>query len=527
MSIKTQWILLLAWLSVPFVLLGIAGSMWLWEHHWTFYYAAIVALVTGVSWPLLRFVQKNCTRPLEKLSDEPDPNWPPRATQAYADIEALASRVDADTIPLDQPEVLFKLMREVLEVVAKRYFPDSDNPVLETPIPHVLKIVELVSFDLREAFSTHVPGSHILTLNDALRLHRLSEWFPTINRLYRVAYLAVNPAAALARELAGYMQGKAINASARETKQWAVQYAIRRAGYYAIQLYSGQLVLDGVHFRQPTSSTKQILEQVEQRETALDEDPLRMLVIGQVKAGKSSLINALFGETRSAVDVVPCTIGIEPHLLERDGLQSALIFDSAGYADVESAGKALVAARDQILKCDVILLVCSSQTAAREPDRRLLAEVRQIFQDDPDKSFPAFLVVLTHIDQLRPFREWTPPYDIERPQNPKAQQIREAADAISEDLQIPIEQVIPVCLAPDQTYNVDEALVPAIIEALPEAQRSRYLRAMREHRDDAYWSQLWEQSRNAGRVVAKLGIHALHQAGRKLDELGQKISKRP
>lgn len=526
MSIKTQWILLLAWLSLPFVLLGMAGSLWLWEHHWTIYFAGLVLLVTAASWPLLRVVQKRCTRPLEKLSVDPDPNWPPRGTQAWQDVEALAAKVDAETIPLDDPAALWKLLHEVLQLVAKRYFPDSDNPVLETPIPHVLKVVELVSIDLREAFSTHVPGSHILTLNDAVRLQRLSEWFPTLNRIYRIAYLAVNPAAALAREMAGYLQGKAINASTRETKQWAVQFAVRRAGYYAIQLYSGQLVLDGVHFRQPTSSTKKILEQVEQRQTALDEDPLRMLVIGQVKAGKSSLINALFGETRSAVDVVPCTIGIEPHLLERDGLQRALIFDSAGYADVESAGKALVAARDQILKCDVILLVCSAQTAAREPDRRLLAEVRQIFQDDPDKSFPAFLVVLTHIDQLRPFREWSPPYDIERPQNPKAQQIREAVDAVAEDLQIPVEQVIPVCLAADRTYNVDEALVPSIVESLPEAQRSRYLRSMREHRDDAYWSQLWDQSRNAGRVVLKLGMHAIHQAGKKLDDLGQKISKR-
>ena len=419
MSIKTLWILLLAWLSLPFVLLGVAGSLWLWEHQWTFYFAAIVMLVTAVSWPLLRTVQKRCTRPLEDLDVEPDPNWPPRATQAWQDVEALALRVDAETIALDQPEALWKLMREVLDLVARRYFPDSDNPVLETPVPHVLRVVELVSIDLREAFSTHVPGSHILTLNDALRMHRLAEWFPTLNRLYRVAYLAMNPAAALAREIAGYMQGKAITASARETKQWAVQFGIRRAGYYAIQLYSGQLVLDSVQLHQPTGSTKQILGQVAHGDTALEQDPLRILVIGQVKAGKSSLINALFGETRSAVDVVPCTVGIEPYLLERDGLQRALIFDSAGYADVESAGQSLVAARDQILKCDVILLACSAQTAAREPDRRLLAEIRQIFQNDPDKSFPAFLVVLTHIDQLRPFREWTPPMTSYDPRIPK------------------------------------------------------------------------------------------------------------
>ncbi len=526
MSIKTQWILLLGWLSLPFVFLGIAGSLWLWENSWTFYWAAATAAITALSWPLLRSLQKRCTRPLEKLSVEPDPNWPPRAELAWQDVEALANRVNVDDVPLDQPEALWKQMSEVLHTVAKRYHPDSDNAVLETPVPHVLKVVELVANDLRQAFSTHVPGSHILTLNDMLRFKRLAGWYPTLNRVYRVASMAINPTAAIARELAGYIQGKAINASATETKQWALQFAIRRTGFYAIQLYSGQLVLDEVDFKLPTSATKEILEQVDTRTTSLAEDPLRILILGQVKAGKSSLINALFGETRSAVDVVPCTDGIEPHLLERDGMQQALIFDSAGYADVASAGKSLARARDQVLKCDAILMVCSAMTAARQPDSQLLTDLRQIFQADPDRAFPAFLVVLTHIDQVRPFREWSPPYDITHPSTPKAVQIRDAMDAVATDLDVPIEDVIPVCLAADRTYNVEEALMPALLAALPEAQRSRYLRCLREHRDDAYWSQLWQQSRNAGRVVLKMGIQALHQAGRKLDDLGRQMDKR-
>lgn len=525
MSIKTQWILLLAWMSIPFVLLGIAGSLWLWEHQWGIIWAAATAVVTALSWPLLYRLQKRCTRPLEKLSSEPDPNWAPRAELAWQDVEAIANRLNVDDVPLDQPEALWKLLNEVLQTVATRYHPDSDQAVLETPVPHVLKVVELVAVDLRQAFSTHVPGSHILTLNDMLRMKRLAGWFPTLSRIYRVASFAVNPTAAIAKELAGYVQGKAINASAMETKQWALQFAIRRSGFYAIQLYSGQLVLDDVDFRQPTSATKEILGQVDQRDQTVQADPLRILIIGQVKAGKSSLINALFGETRSAVDVVPCTDGIEPFLLMREGLQQALIFDSAGYADVESAGKSLAQAREQVLKCDAILMVCSAMTAAREPDASLLQELRRIFQADPDRAFPAFLVVLTHIDQLRPFREWSPPYNIEQPTTPKAQHIRDAMDAVSADLQVPLNEVVPVCLAPEQIYNVEEALIPALMQELPEAQRSRYLRCMREHRDDAYWSQLWVQSKNAGRMALKIGIQALHQAGRKLDDLGQKVSR--
>lgn len=43
------------------------------------------------------------------------------------------------------------------------------------------------------------------------------------------------------------------------------------------------------------------------------------------------MINALFDDVRSAVSVLPTTAEITPYVLERDGLQQAIILDSAGY----------------------------------------------------------------------------------------------------------------------------------------------------------------------------------------------------
>jgi 50S ribosome-binding GTPase len=56
-----------------------------------------------------------------------------------------------------------------------------------------------------------------------------------------------------------------------------------------------------------------------------------LLVAGQVKAGKSSLINALFGELQAATDVLACTSNIIPYRLERNGTDLALVLDSPGY----------------------------------------------------------------------------------------------------------------------------------------------------------------------------------------------------
>jgi uncharacterized protein len=59
---------------------------------------------------------------------------------------------------------------------------------------------------------------------------------------------------------------------------------VRRAGRYAIDLYSGQLEIADAAISTMTAAK-----------------PLRIMVLGQAKAGKSSLINAIFGAVRVLV----------------------------------------------------------------------------------------------------------------------------------------------------------------------------------------------------------------------------------
>ena len=54
--------------------------------------------------------------------------------------------------------------------------------------------------------------------------------------------------------------------------------------------------------------------------------------------------------------------------------------------------------------------------------------------------------------------------------------------------------MIPVCLLPERIYNVEEALVPAMIERLPAARRVKYVRCLRQRRDEEYWRRLWQQT---------------------------------
>jgi hypothetical protein len=116
------------------------------------------------------------------------------------------------------------------------------------------------------------------------------------------------------------------------------------------------------------------------------------------------------------------------------------------------------------------------------------------------------VVALTHVDQLRSRTEWNPPYNLLQPGGEKARQIADAVLAVAEDLALAADQlVIPVCLRPDALYNVEEGLAPAILESVPEAQRVKHLRCLRQHHKDQYWRRPWRQGIHSGRVLLRFG----------------------
>jgi hypothetical protein len=69
--------------------------------------------------------------------------------------------------------------------------------------------------------------------------------------------------------------------------------------------------------------------------------------------------------------------------------------------------------------------------------------------------------------------------------------------------------VIPVCLHPERRYNVEEGLIPILIEALPEAKRVFLLRGLKTLRQQEEWELLGRQARATGRFLVHLGSEVL------------------
>jgi predicted GTPase len=229
-------------------------------------------------------------------------------------------------------------------------------------------------------------------------------------------------------------------------------------------------------------------------------EPLRILVAGQVNAGKSSLINALSEEIRAAADPLPSTASFPAYELVREGLPAALILDSPGVDGRSTDPQALARVASD---CDLIVWVANATRADRELDRVALDHVRRYFAERPDRRRPPMMLVLSHVDRLRPFQEWSPPYDLLGATSPKAQSIVAAVQAAGADLDLTPSHIVPACLAsPPGLYNVD-AVWAQIVSLIPEAQRAQLVRRLGEARGGFEWSRLWSQMLNAGRVLTR------------------------
>jgi len=182
------------------------------------------------------------------------------------------------------------------------------------------------------------------------------------------------------------------------------------------------------------------------------------------------------------------------------GAPSAVIVDSPAASETGPRRDAGVAAAGN---SDLILWTVSAARADRDADRRALDAIRAAFAARLDRRPPPILVAATHIDRLRPFQEWSPPYDLRDGGNAKAASIRAAIEAISADLGVPPDDIVPVALeTPETAYNI-EALWAKILDKTPEAQRARLVRVFSELRARNDWRAVLTQAGNAGRLLVK------------------------
>lgn len=482
---------------LPLAVLPVFSGIWMWQSDvlpwWLL--AAVLASITGLA--INRVAVAREQRALPRSTTRAGAHWSVEADECWARIEQLAAEATVTEWPLNEGATLVRLARHVLITVAGHFHPHKSRPLLEMTLPHTLTIIERAARELRDEVVSNIPFSHRLTLGTMARANNLRALLKRHESWYRAGRALFAPQSAAVAELRRAVGSQLLDHGSERVQAWLLREYIRKLGYHAIDLYGGlarledRTRLDAPDTRLAESGAAQ----------ASEHEPLRILLLGRANAGKSSLINALFGEVTAAVDLLPdTTTGIEGYRLERDDELRGLIFDTPGFDGALFGSRVLKStARD----ADLVLWVTAAHRPDRDVERRRLDQLRAMLAD-PQRRSPPLLVVMTHIDRLRPVREWDPPYVLDSPERTKADQIVAALTAVAEDLDVDVARVVPVCLAEGKTYNVDDALSAAMLQQHDAADRVRLLRCLRARRREENWDLMWRQLRNAGRILMKL-----------------------
>lgn len=499
-------LLVLILLVLPILALLGFGVLWLWQSGNLLYWLIAMVICGSLGYGLQQWLVQRERQLLMDAVTEPNPDWPPSANVVWQRVETLAQACNPEEWPLEDGAWMLKLGQRTMETVAHCYHPDVEKPLLELTVPHTLLIIERASRDLRQDVAEKIPFSNRLTIGDLFRIQRWKAKAEQAFNIYRAGRMIVNPVNALLSEAWRHLRERSFDQARNELHRWFLRAYICKVGYYAIDLYSGRLsLLEEEPMTSPTplskADIKQAGEQVE--ETAkITAEPLRILVLGRANAGKSSLINALFGKLTVAIDTLPDTTQtLKPFALSREGLTQALIFDSPGCDSLLFDNKQMLTAAGN---ADLILWVSPANRPDRQIERNCLDVLRASQAAQMDRHSPPLLVIVSFIDRLRPVNEWRPPYDLTDRLNIKAANINAAVRVLATDLAVPVEQVIPVCLLDGKVYNVDDTLWAAILSHQDEALRVRLMRCLDARKRAEDWVMLRRQMAGAGRFVRDL-----------------------
>ncbi|MEM9213110.1 MAG: GTPase [Cyanobacteria bacterium P01_F01_bin.150] len=243
-----------------------------------------------------------------------------------------------------------------------------------------------------------------------------------------------------------------------------------------------------------TQTIQTILDQANPAEQ-VNQDPVKVLLVGRTGAGKSSVINTLFQAETATVDVLPSTDQIHAYQwpsehnaasLQPSEEAQLILWDSPGYEQTDQT-----AFREQVLNqaqaADVIILVTPVMDPALQMDVDFLTDLKR---EAPD--LPVFVVV-TQIDRVRPVREWNPPYDWQQGTRAKEQTIRDAIAYRQSILDAVCDQVLPlVTLEVGLDGHIkrlpwnDEILVERVINAIAPAKQLRLARFLKNQELQAH-----------------------------------------
>ncbi len=451
---------------LPVLALVVLGLAQLWANDWFLWFGLGVLLLACIT-ATLRFLlwrEAPNGNAEEEVADtshiEAIADWSDHDNRVWlASLENISGQQLSNLTWEQVPEA----MLAQLSFVAKTYNNDDPKAEYAFTIPELMLMLEVCSREYRALVIQNIPFSADMKLSTAIGLSQKStatyELYKKYSPVLDVVRAVLSGGTSVPGRIAGGLLSEFGSGLTDHIQRKLKQMLFEQVSQVAIDLYSGRLKLS-------EEELKAYRDTIEEPEEPVVR-PLSILVVGQVNAGKSSLVNALKQDSVAGVDVLPATDGFyRYHFALADEVEFELT-DTPGLDGSEEISSGLL---QHAVKADLLLWLSQANQPAKALDIALLKEWDEYFANNLGRKKPPVLLITTHNDALKPRHEWNPPYDLTDTQCPKVKTIVAAAAYTREALGFSDDAtVIPVALKPDaEPWNIDslcEILIAVSSEA--------------------------------------------------------------
>lgn len=463
---------MLLWL-LPGLLLLLLGLVYLWQSGWFWWFSGALLMLALLSWGIRRALRSPAQpddAPPRHV--EPRPEWSEHDQQVWRQCIAHVEKAELAATPWDNvPRAMF----DHFTYVARAYHGDKRDAELAFTLPELLLMLETWAREYRAQVVQYMPLAHDMKVSTIRSLGRHTD---TALRVYRYVSplvsalrIGINPLTGLAREFSSQLASKYMGDLGEQMQKNIRVILFEQVTQVAIDLYSGRLKFsedEMLAYRQAQGKP----EEVELK-------PLTVLFVGQLNAGKSSLINALKRECVAETDPLPATSGYHYHPMRLPNELEIYLIDTPGLDGKESTFEALL---EEAVNVDLLLWISQANQPAKALDKEFYEEWSAYFEENLARKKPPLLLVTTNNDRLAPADSWHPPYDLADSSNRTVESMMAALRFTHESIGLSEENLaVPVALPPgEEPYNLD-VLLNLLVSASDEARATQ----LNRHRLDA------------------------------------------